>query len=118
MANVKEPKEFTYNIDAYIGSLKESDTHDWTKSVLRIAWGENPTTLDIRNVNMAQKRIGKGISLNNEEADKLVDILLDCDYGSIPALEEALRRKKEFFTIQPKFDTHKDDSDKYIIDID
>lgn len=116
MGKIKEPKEFTYNIDAYIGSLKESDTHDWTKSVLRIAWGDNPTTLDIRNVNMAQKRIGKGISLNNEEADKLVDILLDCDYGTISALESALKRKKEFFTIQPHFD--KKDDDLYIIDID
>lgn len=115
MGKLKEDKEFTYNIDAYIGSLKESDTHDWTKSVLRISWGDNPSTLDIRNVNMAQKRIGKGISLNNEEADKLVDILLECDYGTLASLEEAVRRKKEFFTIEPKFD--KGDDDFYVIDI-
>ena len=114
MAKMKEDKEFTYNIDAYLGSLKESDTHDWTKSVLRISWGDNPTTLDIRNVNMSQKRIGKGISLNNEEADKLVDLLLDCDYGTLGALEEAIKRKKEFFSINPHFD--KDDG-PYVIDI-
>ena len=114
MAKIKEDKEFSYNIDAYLGALKESDTHDWTKSVLRISWNENPTTLDIRNVNMSQRRIGKGISLNNEEADRLVDLLLDCDYGSIGALESALKRKKEFFEIQPQFE--KDDS-PYVIDI-
>ena len=114
MGKVKEPKEFTYNIDAYIGSLKESDKHDWTKSVLRIAWGDNPSTLDIRNVNMAQKRIGKGISLTNEETDKLVDILLELDYGSISSIESALQRKKDFFSVKPHFDKK---DDPYVIEI-
>lgn len=115
MGKKKDNEEFTYNIDAYLGSLKESDKHDWTKSVLRISWGDNPSTLDIRNVNMAQKRIGKGISLTNEEVDRLVDLLLECDYGSLTAIEDALKRKKDFFTVQPHFDKNNDD--EYVINI-
>ena len=114
----KEDKEFTYNIDSYIGSIKESDKHDWVKAVLRIQWGDNPSTLDIRNVNMGQKRIGKGISLSNEEADRLVDILVENDYGSLEALEEAVKKKKSFFMISTEIDDMlMNENDMYTIDI-
>lgn len=109
--------DFTYNIESFIGSLKESDKHDWCKSVLRISWGENPPTLDIRNVNMAQKRIGKGISLSNEEVDKLVNILLDNDYGSLENLEQAITRKREIFSLTDDIDRVIDNDEKLYIDI-
>ena len=100
----KENPEFTYKIESYIGSLKESDKHDWSKSVMRIAWGDNMATLDIRNVNMKDKRIGKGISLSDEEADKLTDILLENGYGSMECIKESLEKKKSIFTIADEID--------------
>ena len=108
---------FSFTIDEYIGSVKESDTHDWTKAVMRIKWGENPPSLDIRNVNMAQNRIGKGISLSNEEADKLVNILLDNGYGTLTDIENALKKKKSFFTITDEIESILDDDDEYLIEI-
>lgn len=110
-------KNFTYNIEEYIGSLKESTSHDWAKAVLRISWNENPSTLDIRSVNMAQKRIGKGISLSNEEVDRLVSILLEQDYGTIEDLEKALKKKRSFFTITDDIDKVLDEDDMLTIDI-
>ena len=114
---MKEDKNFSFNIDEYIGSLKESTSHDWAKAVLRIAWNEKPSTLDIRNVNMAQQRIGKGISLSNEEADRLVAILLEQDYGTIDDLERALKRKRSFFQITNDIDEVLDNDELYTINI-
>lgn len=91
--------EFTMEVEEFIDVLKESDKHDWCKAVARISWNGNPTTLDIRTMNMAQNRVGKGISLSDEEADRLVDILLESDYGSLESLENAIHRKKSRFTI-------------------
>lgn len=108
---------FSFAIDEYIGSIKESDKHDWTKAVMRVKWGENPVSLDIRNVNMAQNRVGKGISLSNEEADKLVDILLDNGYGTMEDIERALKKKRSFFTITDEIESILDEDDEYTIDI-
>ena len=116
MAKPSNP-DFTYNIESFIGSLKESDKHDWCKSILRITWGDNPTTIDIRSVNMAQKRIGKGISLTNEETDKLVNILLDNDFGSLEHLEQAIAKKKQIFSLTDEIERVLDEDDKYYINI-
>lgn len=91
--------EFTMEIEEFIGVIKESDKHDWAKAVARISWNGNPTTLDIRNMNVAQQKASKGISLSDEEADRLVDILLDNDYGSLESLTKAVEKKKSRFTI-------------------
>lgn len=88
--------DFKYEITEFIAPLKESDKHDWVKAVARISWNEGPANLDIRNINMTQERIGKGISITDEEADKLTEILLDEGFGSIEKLEEALEKRKCF----------------------
>ena len=95
----KRNEDFNYEIDEYLGSVKESDKHDWCKSVVRISWGDNPPTLDIRNINMKDKRIGKGISFTNEETDRLVDLLVNNDYGSIEALKNAIRKRESIYSI-------------------
>jgi|HigsolmetaAR202D_1030399.scaffolds.fasta_scaffold11353_5 Uncharacterized protein conserved in bacteria len=92
--------EVTFNIEEHIAVLSENDKNDWVKAVDRISWNGRPATLDIRKRNMSKPEIWpSGISLTDEEADRLTDILLDQDYGSIEALEEALRRKKSRFTV-------------------
>lgn len=107
---MKDNSDFKYNIETFIGSIKESDKHDWCKAVMRIAWGDNPPTIDIRSVNMSQSRIGKGVSLQNEEADRLVNILLDNDFGSLDSLKEAIKRREDVFT------TTNDEIDKMLDD--
>ncbi len=91
-----------YEIEDYIGTIKESKTHDWTKSVIRISWGDNAPTLDIRNVNIKDNRIGKGISLTNEETDRLVDLLVKNDYGSVSELKDAIKRKESIYQVDNK----------------
>lgn len=111
----KKDPNFTYTIEEFVGAIKESTSHDWCKAVLRISWGDNPTSLDIRSVNMRkdEKRIGKGISLSNEEADRLVSILLDNGYGSLEDIEAAIKKRRSIFTVEEKqtdfYDPDEDD---------
>ena len=81
-------KEFKSEVIERVGTLKE--TNGYTKEVLRMIWGDNPVTTDIRMVNKTNDFVGKGISLSDEECDKLVDILLDQGYGSIEKIKEVL----------------------------
>lgn len=91
--------EIKYEIKEFISPLKESDKHDWCKAVVRMSWNDGPTQLNIRNMNMAINRMGSGISLSDEEADRLTDILLERDYGSLDTLISAVERKRSRFTI-------------------
>ena len=83
-------KEFKSEIVEHIAVLKESERYQ--KEVLRMIWNDNPITVDIRSVDKNSNFVGKGISLSDEECDKLVDILLDRGYGSIDKIKEVLVR--------------------------
>lgn len=97
----KEREKIKVEIIEHLGVLKESDTHDWCKAVARISWDGAPSTLDVRNMNLSQEKFGRGITLTDDEADTLVDILVQNDYGSLDVLEEAVSKRKQRFTIAP-----------------
>lgn len=96
-------KEFNFELEEVLGTLSESDKHDWAKSVTRISWNENPTTLDIRRFNFSTNKVGKGISLTDEETDKLVEILLDAGYGDLDMLREKCSHRESRFRPKKKF---------------
>ena len=81
-------KEFKSEVIERVATLKE--TNGYKKEVIRMIWGDNDITMDIRMVNKSNDFIGKGISLSDEECDKLVDTLLDRGYGSIDKIKEVL----------------------------
>ena len=81
-------KEFKSEVVEHIAILKEGERYQ--KEVLRMIWNDNPITVDIRSVDKQNNFVGKGISLSDEECDKLVDILLDRGYGSIDKIKEVL----------------------------
>lgn len=81
-------KEFKSEVVEHIAILKEGERYQ--KEVLRMIWNDNPITVDIRSVDKNNNFVGKGISLSDEECDKLVDILLDRGYGSIDKIKEVL----------------------------
>lgn len=105
------PEEFKFEIEQFIGVLKESDKHDWCKAVAKISWNDKPSNLEIRSINLALNKVGKGIGLTDEEVDRLVDILLDEDYGSLEALERAITRKRNRFTVLKGADKCFDDEE-------
>ena len=81
-------KEFKHEVIEKIATLKE--TNVYSKEILRMIWGDNPITMDIRMVNKTNDFVGKGISLSDEECDMLVDVLLDQGYGNIDKIKEVL----------------------------
>lgn len=81
-----------YDIKEIIKTLDEPKK-DWAKSVIRIQHDGYPVTLDIRKVNVNTKIIGSGISLNDENVDELVNILLEEGYGSSESIKQAYRKR-------------------------
>lgn len=118
----KDDNQPFYELGDILGVVKESTTTDWSKIVAYFDWLSDKkkgdkTTLDIRNYNFGTKQIGKGISLSNEEADRLTQILLENDFGKLEDLEAAVKRKRNFFTITDEIDKELLDEDMYVIDI-
>lgn len=105
----KDNTENYAEIGDILGVIKESGTTDWCKVLAYFNWLSekkkgDKTTLDVRNYNFNTKKIGKGISLNTEEAERLTQILLDNDFGKIEDLEKAIKRKRNFFCIKDEID--------------
>lgn len=117
-------KEFKSEVIERVATLKESNSY--SKEVLRMIWGDNPITMDIRMVNKTNDFIGKGISLSDDECDKLVDILLDKGYGSLDKIKEVLVKNmrrtntevKTFKDCEESIDcTYIDDEGYTVVDI-
>ena len=117
-------KEFKSEIVERVGTLRE--TKGQSKEVLRMIWGDNPITTDIRMVNKSNDFVGKGISLSDGECDKLVDILLDRGYGSVDKIKEVLVKNmrrtnteiKSFEDCEDYIDcTYVDDDGYTVVDI-
>ena len=68
MADIK------YEIIKHIGKLSES-SRGWTKELNIISWNGGVPKLDIRDWAPEHEKMGKGITLSEEEAEKLVGLL-------------------------------------------
>lgn len=100
MAYKKKADEgFKGEILEFIAPIKESNTTNWCKGIAKIIWGDNPPTIDIRKMNPLENKFGGGISLSDEEANTLTNVLLDNDYGDYDNIKNALERKKKRFTV-------------------
>ena len=68
MADIK------YEIIKHIGKLSES-SRGWTKELNIISWNGGVPKLDIRDWAPEHEKMGKGITLTEEEAEKLAGLL-------------------------------------------
>jgi hypothetical protein len=72
--------EIKYEIVKKVGVISETKS-GWRKEVNIIKWTgnnkENSPKFDIRDWSPDGKKMGKGITLDNEEAKKLVELLKD-----------------------------------------
>lgn len=66
--------EFQYEIKEEIGVLSESKS-GWRKEVNRVSWNGAAPKLDIRDWAPNHEKMGKGITLSTEEAEKLAKLL-------------------------------------------
>ena len=70
--------EFNYEIMEELGVLSESSS-GWTKELNLISWNGRPPKFDIRDWSPEHEKMGKGITLSNEDIKSLREILKDVD---------------------------------------
>jgi len=66
--------EFTFEILETIGVLSES-SKGWTKELNLISWNGGSPKYDIRDWAPGHEKMGKGVTLTVEEAEKLKNLL-------------------------------------------
>lgn len=65
--------EIKYEITEKIAVLSEKG--NWTKELNKVSWNERAAKYDIRDWNHEEGKIGKGITLSDEEAEVLKEAL-------------------------------------------
>ena len=67
-------EEITYEIIENLGVLSETKS-GWKLEVNLISWNGSHPVIDIRSWSSDKSKMGKGITLNKEEEEKLLEIL-------------------------------------------
>lgn len=68
------PDNIKFEIIETYGVLSETDK-GWKKELNLVSWNDNAPKYDLRDWSENHERMGKGITLNNYEFEKLKDIL-------------------------------------------
>jgi len=68
----KNMAEFTFEIEEHLLTLSENDK-GWTKEINRVSFNGAPAKFDIRSWSPDHTKMGKGITLSNEEFQVMVD---------------------------------------------
>ena len=66
--------DFKYDIVEEIGVISES-AKGWTKELNRISWNGGEPKYDIRDWAPDHEKMGKGVTLTEKEASKLLELL-------------------------------------------
>ena len=66
--------DLKFEITEHIAILSES-AKGWTKELNLISWSSREPKYDIRDWSPNHEKMGKGVTLSNEELDKLKEVL-------------------------------------------
>lgn len=66
--------DFKFEIVKSFGVLSTNKSN-WTKELNLVSWDDREPKLDIRDWSPNHEKMGKGVSLNNEEARNLFKVL-------------------------------------------
>jgi hypothetical protein len=68
-------KEFSYEIVEEIGVLSQN-SRGWQKELNLVSWNGNPPKFDLRDWAPDHEKMGKGVTLSNDEFAALKKLLL------------------------------------------
>lgn len=68
------PKEISFEIKEQIGTLSSS-AKGWSKELNIVSWNSGAPKFDLRDWSPEHEKMGKGVTLTVEEAQKLQEIL-------------------------------------------
>lgn len=74
----EKEREIKFEIVKHIGVLAEG-RQGWMKELNLVSWNGRAPKLDIREWDQEHLKMGKGITMNAEEASLLKDLLTDVD---------------------------------------
>lgn len=66
--------EIKYEVVKHIGVLSEGN-NGWKKEVNLVSWNDRPAKYDIRDWDENHEKMGKGITLSEDEMQNLIDLL-------------------------------------------
>lgn len=70
--------DLKFEIVKQLGIIGEG-TKGWKKEVNLVSWNDRRPKLDIRDWNENHDKMGKGVTLNKDETEKLKELLLEAD---------------------------------------
>ena len=70
--------DLKFEIVKQLGIIGEG-TKGWKKEVNFVSWNDRKPKLDIRDSNENHDKMGKGVTLNRDETEKLKELLLEAD---------------------------------------
>jgi len=73
---MKKMAEIKYEITKHIGVLSES-AKSWTKELNLVSWNDREPKYDIRDWSPEHEKMGKGVTLTEEEVVELKRLLND-----------------------------------------
>ena len=66
--------EISYKIEKHFGVIS-ADKSGWKKEINLVSWNKRDPKIDIRDWAPEHEKAGKGLTLSNEEAAKLIELL-------------------------------------------
>ena len=97
----KKVKETMYHVNEIIATISRNENSNWGKFVAKCAMDDQPETIDVRHIGFDKEtgnyKVGKGVALNNEEADILTDTLVSLGYGHLEVLDKEVKRRKKLY---------------------
>ncbi len=74
--------EIKFEIKETIGIISEG-SKGWTKELNLVSWNDKDPKYDLRDCGPEHEKMGKGITLNNEELKKLKELLDGIDLEAL-----------------------------------
>ena len=66
--------DFSFQITEKVGEISVSKT-GWTLELNKVSWGGHPAKFDLRSWSPDHQKMGKGVTLTDEEIKKLGEII-------------------------------------------
>lgn len=67
--------EVAFQIKKHIGVISCNSSNGWTKEINIVSWNGNPDKIDIRDWSPEHDRMNRGITLYEDEAKELLNVL-------------------------------------------
>lgn len=74
MARNRNDRDIVFEIHAHLGVISEASS-GWKKELNLVAWNDGKPKFDIRDWDEAHEHMSRGVTLREEEAVRLMEIL-------------------------------------------